>query len=310
MSKFILKRIIQLILIMFVISFLTFSLSYFLTSDPVTIQYESMGMQGNKEVIEEIKENLGLNDSFGVRYIRWLSNVLSGDFGYSIRYDMPVKEKLIKSIPQTFNLTLMSIFMTIIVALPLGVMSAIYQNKFIDYIIRFFSFVGVSIPSFWLGMLLIYYFAVKFKILPSSGMGTMKHVLLPTITLSAWYSALYIRRIRTSILEEMNKNYIKGLLAKGIGNFRILTKHIIPNSLLPIVTSFGMSIGGMLGGTIVIESIFEWQGVGTVAIDAIKNRDYALIQGYVLWLSFIFVVINLAVDISYQSMNPKVRINR
>ncbi len=310
MLSFITKRIAQLLIIMFGVSFITFSITTFLPSDPVTMQYQSMGIQGDKATIEAQKEALGLNDSFIVQYTRWIGRVLHGDFGQSIRFNIPVSEKLMIHIPNTLKLTAMSILMTLLMALPLGILSALYQNRFTDYLIRFVSFLGVSIPSFWLGLLLIYYFSVKWRVLPTMGMASFKHILLPAFALSSWFAAIYTRRIRTSILEEMNKDYVIGLLAKGISRWRILMHHVLPNSLLPIVTAFGMSIGSMMGGTIVIETIFEWQGVGRVAMDAISNRDYPLIQGYVLWMAFIFVGINLVVDISYHLLNPKIRLGK
>ncbi len=308
MITYIAKRLIQLLIIMLGVSFLTFSLTSFLPSDPITMQYISMGVQVDKEIIEQKKEEMGLNDPFLTQYARWMNNALHGDFGYSIRFSMPVREKLSIHIVNTLKLTFVAVIMTIVFALPLGVISAIYQNRFIDYVIRFFSFIGVSMPAFWLGMLLIYYFSIKHKLLPPMGMGEIKHIILPAITLSLWFICIYIRRIRTSILEELSKNYVTGLMAKGISSWRIYLMHIIPNSLLPIVTSFGMSIGVMMGGTIVIENIFEWQGVGRIAIEAITGRDYALVQGYVLWMAFIFVMINLIVDISYHFINPKIRL--
>ncbi len=308
MISYILKRILQLIIIMLGVSFLTFSLTSFLPSDPVTMQYVAMGVQVDAEIIEQKKAELGLNDSFIIQYTRWLNNVFHGDFGNSLQFNMPVKEKLLIHIPNTLKLTAFAIVITIIFALPLGILAAIYQNRFSDYFIRFLSFLGVSMPSFWLGMLLIYYFAIKLKIFPAIGTGGFKTMVLPAFTLAIWFIALYIRRIRTSIIEEMNKDYVLGLLAKGISSWQILFKHILPNSLLPIITAFGMSIGRMLGGTVIIETIFEWQGVGRIAMEAITNRDYPLIQAYVLWMAFIFVFINLIVDISYQLINPKIRL--
>ncbi len=308
MFYYIFKRCIQLVIILIGISFLTFSLTFFLPSDPVTMQYVSAGLQADKDVIEKQKEELGLNDPFLKQYIRWFNNIIHGDFGQSIRFGMPVKQKLLIHIPNTIKLAGFSILLTMLISIPFGILSAIYQNKWIDYSIRFISFIGVSMPGFWLGMLLIYYFSVKNKILPTMGMDGFKNIILPSITLSVWFIAIYIRRVRISVLEQMNNDYVIGLLSKGIGRWKILIYHILPNALLPIITGFGMSIGTMMGGTIVIETIFEWQGVGRVAMDAITNRDYALIQGYVLWMAFIFVIVNLLVDISYHFLNPKIRL--
>lgn len=221
---------------------------------------------------------------------------------------MPVKDEIAKRLPKTLALTGTSVLITILLAFPLGIISAQYKNKWIDYIIRFFSFTGISIPSFWLGLMLMYFFSVKFRLLPIIGSKGIKSLILPSITLSVWLVAVYIRRIRACILEEINKDYVVALKSKGISYSKIMFFHILPNSLLTIVTMFGMSIGAILGGTTIIETIFEYRGLGKMAADAITNRDYFLIQGYVIWTAIIYVVINLLVDILYKYLNPRIEI--
>lgn len=308
MLRFIVYRIAQLLLILLGISFLTFSLVFILPSDPVTMRYESMGQQADKEVIEKEKESLGLNKSFSQQYVTWLSGALKGDFGISFKYRQPVSEKLAQAIPNTLRLAGASLLITLVFSLLLGILSAVNHGNMLDYIIRFLSFTGVSIPSFWLGMILIYRFSVLWKVFPVSGMGSFKHIVLPSLTLATWMTSTYVRRIRTDILEELKKDYVTGLLARGVPYARIVTLHVLPNSLIGIITMLGMSIGAMLGGTVVIETIFSWQGIGKLAMEAIKNRDYPLIQGYVVWMALIFVMINLLVDISYHVIDPRIRI--
>ncbi len=307
MKKFIFRRLIHMIIIMIGVSFFTFALIYLLPSDPVTMKYISMGEQPDLEVIEAEKEKLGLNDPFFVQYFRWVKGVVKGNFGTSIKYNVPVKEKLFENIPNTLLLAFSALSVSIIFMIPLGLISAIYQNSFIDYIIRFFTFIGISMPSFWLGMLLMYYFAIILNILPVMGMGTINHLILPSLTLAIWYVSMYVRRIRVSFLEEMNKEYVVGLVAKGISNSRIIFYHILPNSLVPILTTLGMSIGYLLGGTMIIETIFEWKGIGRLAIEAIHSRDFPIIQGYVIWMSAIFVLINLLVDILQKILTPHIK---
>ena len=308
MTKYIINRFIQLIFIMLVVSFLTFFITSILPSDPVTMKYESMNQQVSKEVIEKEREKLGLNKGFMERYTNWLLAALKGDFGTSIKYAVPVSEKLGQAIPNTVSLVFISIILTIVFSLLFGILSAVRHNTVVDNIIRFISFIGISMPSFWLGLLLIYWFAIRLKILPTSGMGEAKHMVLPAITLSIWSTSAYVRRIRAGLLEEMKKNYVVGLLSRGVPYRRIILNHVLPNSLIGVLTMFAMTIGGMLGGTIVVENIFAWQGVGKLAMEAISNRDYPIIQAYVVWMALIYVGVNFLVDILNRFIDPRMRI--
>ncbi len=308
MTKYIINRFIQLIFIMLVVSFLTFFITSILPSDPVTMKYESMNQQVSKEVIEKEKEALGLNKSFTERYANWLFAALKGDFGTSVKYSVPVTQKLGQAIPNTVSLVFVAIILTVIFALLLGILSAVWHNTIADNIIRFISFIGISMPSFWLGLLLIYWFSIRLKILPTSGMGEAKHMILPSVTLAVWSTSAYIRRIRAGLLEEMKKNYVTGLLSRGVSYKRIIWNHVLPNSLIGVLTMFAMTVGGMLGGTIVVENIFAWQGVGKLAMEAISNRDYPIIQAYVVWMALIYVGINFLVDILNRLIDPRMRI--
>lgn len=308
MTKYIINRFIQLIFIMLVVSFLTFFITSILPSDPVTMKYESMNQQASKEVIEKEKEALGLNKSFTERYANWLFAALKGDFGTSVKYSVPVTQKLGQAIPNTVSLVFVAIILTVIFALLLGILSAVWHNTIADNIIRFISFIGISMPSFWLGLLLIYWFSIRLKILPTSGMGEAKHMILPSVTLAVWSTSAYIRRIRAGLLEEMKKNYVTGLLSRGVSYKRIIWNHVLPNSLIGVLTMFAMTVGGMLGGTIVVENIFAWQGVGKLAMEAISNRDYPIIQAYVVWMALIYVGINFLVDILHRLIDPRMRI--
>ena len=308
MTKYIINRFIQFIFIMLVVSFLTFFITSILPSDPVTMKYESMNQQASKEVIEKEKEALGLNKSFTERYANWLFAALKGDFGTSVKYSVPVTQKLGQAIPNTVSLVFVAIILTVIFALLLGILSAVWHNTIADNIIRFISFIGISMPSFWLGLLLIYWFSIRLKILPTSGMGEAKHMILPSVTLAVWSTSAYIRRIRAGLLEEMKKNYVTGLLSRGVSYKRIIWNHVLPNSLIGVLTMFAMTVGGMLGGTIVVENIFAWQGVGKLAMEAISNRDYPIIQAYVVWMALIYVGINFLVDILNRLIDPRMRI--
>lgn len=308
MIFYVFKRILYLIPILIGVTFFTFLLMYLAPSDPISMKYISMGTVGDKEYIEKKKQEMGYNDNFLKQYMRWSKNVLKGDFGISTRYGVPVKDEIKKRVPKTLALTGISVLITILVSLPFGIMSAHYKNKWIDQMVRFFSFLGISIPSFWLGLMLMYVFSVKFKLLPIIGGDGIKSLILPSMTLSAWLISVYVRRIRTCILEEINKDYVVGLKSKGISYYKIMIFHILPNSLLTIITMFGMSIGAILGGTTIIETVFEYRGLGKMAADAITNRDYFLMQGYVIWTGIIFVTINLLVDILSKFIDPRIRL--
>lgn len=308
MKKYVLCRILYLIPIMLVLSFFTFGLTYLSPSDPVTLKYSSIGVVPDSEMVENAKEEMGLNDPFLVQYVRWLGRALHGDLGESFKYGTTVWSELTKRIPNTLLLTSTTVLLTIIFAVPLGMLSALWQNKWIDYLIRFISFFGVSMPSFWIGALLMYAFGVKLHLLPIMGSGTWKHLILPSATLAFWMVSTYVRRLRGSMLEELYKDYMTGGLARGLSRARIIFTQILPNSLLSIITMFGMSIGGLLGGATIVESVFEWKGIGKMAVDAISVRDFPIIQGYVLWMAIIYVFVNLIIDLSYQFLDPRIRL--
>lgn len=308
MKRYIAGRILFVIPIMFVLSLFTFGLTYLSPSDPVTLYYQSMGTKPDKKMVEKKKEEMGLNDPFIVQYGRWLSRVLNGDLGESYKYRTSVLTEMGKRLPNTLILTGATVLLTILFAVPLGILCATYQNSFLDYLLRFISFLGVSMPSFWVGTLLMYTFGVRLHMLPIMGSGDLKHLILPSVTLAFWMTSLYIRRLRGSALEEMNKDYMIGGMAKGFSRSSIIMKQVLPNSLLSVITMFGMSIGSLLGGATIVETIFEWQGVGKMAVDAISLKDYPIIQGYVLWMAMIYVSVNLIVDLMYQVLDPRIRL--
>ena len=306
--KYVIGRLLFLIPIMLILSFFVFALTYLSPSDPVTLKFQRMGEVPDQAVIDQAREEMGLNDPFLVQYGRWLWKALHGDLGESFKYNGPVLQTMLERIPNTLKLTGATLLLTILLAVPLGVLSAVYQNRFVDYLLRFLSFFGVSMPSFWVGFLLMYLFGVKLKLLPVMGSGDFKHIILPSVTLAFWMTSLYIRRVRGSMLEEMNKDYLNGGLARGLPRRQIIFRQILPNSLLSVITMFGMSIGGLMGGATIVETIFEWKGVGKMAVDAIAVKDFPIIQGYILWMALIYVLINLAVDLLYRFLDPRIRL--
>ena len=308
MLRYIIVRLLHTIPVLIGVTFLTFLLLSFAPSDPVTMKYISMGVSGDAEVMEAEREELGLNDPILIRYGRWVKNALQGDFGESVHFNHSVRQEMLKRLPKTIKLAVCSLLITVAVSIPLGILSAVYKNRFADYFIRFISFIGVSMPSFWLGMLLILVFAIKLRILPSISGNNAIGLILPSITLSVWMTATYIRRLRANILEEINKDYVTGLLSKGIPQWKVNLKHVLPNALLSIITMFGMSIGSVLGGATIVETVFSYNGVGKMAAEAVTARDYNLMQAYVVWMAVIFVAVNLIVDILYRFLDPRIRL--
>lgn len=308
--KYIIRRLFQLIPILLGITLLSFALMQSSKTDAVDLLYQDAGNVASEKVKEEMRKELGLDKPFIVQYITWLGNVLKGDMGVSYVMKKPVFTEFMKRLPNTIALTISSILVTFIVSVPLGILSAVKQNKFTDYIIRFFTFIGNSLPGFFLSLILIYVFSLKLNLLPVMGNNGLKSLILPTLTLSISMSSKYTRQIRATVLEELNKEYVLGLRARGVKEKRILYVNVLKVALLTVVTLLGLSIGSLLGGTAIVESIFMWDGVGKLAVDAIQMMDYPIIQAYVIWMAVIFVVINLLTDILYNYLDPRIRIGK
>ena len=300
-----------MMLVLFGISLVTFALTYLSPGDPVRTMYASSGMLPSEEVIQQTRESLGLNRSFFVQYWCWLRDCLSGYFGISFSARKPVSDVIILRLGPTLKLAFMSLIVMLIISIPLGMLAAVKKNKVIDYFIRGTTFLGISIPNFWVGLMLLYVVALKFKLVPviSTGDGIDK-MILPVLTLAFAMSAKYTRQVRTAILEELNQDYVIGARSRGIKESTILWKHVFPNALLPLITLLGLSLGSLLGGTAVIEVIFSYPGLGSLAVSAITSYDYPLIQAYVMWIALIYMLINLFVDISYRYLDPRVREGR
>lgn len=302
MKKYFISRLVQLVPILFGITFLTFGMMRFAGDDAVDKMFEQSG-----SVAEEIKTakraELGLDQPFIVQYGRWLGGVLTGDMGTSFISGKLVFETFAEKLPATIELMLVSILLTIFVATPLGIISAVNQNRPLDYLIRGLSFVGNSMPNFFVGLLLIYFLALKLNLLPIIG----QSVVMPALTLAIAMGAKYTRQIRAVVLEELDKPYVTGARSRGVPEVTILIKSVLRSSLVMIITLLALSMGSLLGGTAIVETIFMWDGVGKMAVDAILTRDYPLIQAYVVWMAIIYVMINLAADLLYHWLDPRVR---
>lgn len=304
------KRLLHLVPVLFGITFLTFALTYFSPGDPALLMLSATGVTPSPELVQKVREELGLNNPFLFQYLHWLGGVFTGNFGTSYKYSRPVLDLILSTLPATFKLAGASLVMMIFIALPLGIMSALHKNKVLDYIIRIISFFGISMPGFWVGLLLMYIFSIKFKLLPVVGDTGWKSIILPAVTLTIAMASKYTRQLRAAILEEISQDYVIGARARGVKDRAILFGHVLKSSLLSIVTLLGLSLGSLLGGTAIVETIFSWPGVGKLAVEAIFNRDYPVIQGYVVWMTVIYVIINMIVDISYYFLDPRIRLEK
>ncbi|MCI8550754.1 MAG: ABC transporter permease [Lachnospiraceae bacterium] len=308
MAKFILKKFGLLVFIFLGITFLSFSLTYLAPSDPAEIKLNKTGVTPTEELLERTREEMGLNRPMLVQYGDWLRGMFKGDMGNSLRNGKPVAGELLKALPQTLVLTALSMAVVMAVSIPLGILCARFKNGVFDLCVRFVTYLFASLPSFFLALMALYFFSVQLGWLPviaskSGGKGLVMPVLVLALSLSSWY----IRQVRAIVLEELSKGYIAGSRARGVPEWKILFFHVLKNAMLPVMTLFGLSLAGMLGGTTIVENIFSWPGLGKLAMDAISARDYPVIQGYVVWLAVVFLLVNFLVDLSYGVIDPRVR---
>ena len=308
MKKYILKRFLQLIPVLIGITFLSFAMMRIAGSDAITELYGDKGAVA-QEVIDAKRAELGLNQPFLTQYLAWVGGILTGDMGISYISGRDVFQTFVSKLPATLLLTALAICATVIISIPLGVLAAVRHDRFTDYFLRFFSFIGNSLPNFFVALLLMQVFSIHWKVFPVISNGTtVQSAVLPTLTLAIAMSAKYMRQVRATVLEELNKDYVEGAKARGIRGHVILWKSVLKSSMLTIITLLALSIGSLFGGTAIIESIFMWDGVGKLAVDAITMRDYPLIQAYVVWMAIIYVMVNLITDLLYHALDPRIRL--
>ena len=306
MKKYILKRFLQLIPVLLGITFLSFAMMRVAGSDAITELYGDKGAVA-QEVIDAKRAELGLDQPFLTQYFAWLGGLLTGDMGVSYVSGRNVFRTFVSKLPATLLLTALSIVATVLISIPLGILAAVRHDKFTDYFLRFFSFVGNALPNFFMALLLMQVFSIHWKLFPVISSGTtLQSAVLPTLTLAVAMSAKYMRQVRATVLEELNKDYVTGAKARGIRGRVVLWKSVLKSSMLTIITLLALSIGSLLGGTAIIESIFMWDGVGKLAVDAITMRDYPLIQAYVVWMAIIYVMVNLITDLLYHALDPRI----
>lgn len=302
-------RLGQMVLVLLGISFITFCLVMLAPGDPVRQM-----IAGNEDIavsqleIDALRHELGLDKPFIFQYLDWLGRVLQGNFGFSFMMRKPVADALLDALPATIILALASSLFMLVFSIPLGIYTAVKQNTWSDYLVRGLTFAGVSVPNFWMGLMLLWVFALKFNIFPIiGGEVSIENLILPMTTLGIVMTSKYTRQVRATVLEELRQDYVMGARARGLSESHILWREVLPNALLPLVTLLGLAFGSLLGGAAVVEIVFSWPGLGYTVVQAITYRDFQTVQAIVLWIAFMYMLINLIVDISYNRLDPRLR---
>lgn len=313
--KIIIKRIAAAIPVLFIVSIMVFLMLQLLPGDPATV---ILGQEATPEAVEAMREQLGLNQPLLIQYLHWLGNVLQGNLGQSLVDGTSVNDLIAERLPATLELAFGSFLVALLIALPCGILSAARPNMVIDHFCTFISLVGMSIPHFWLGMMCIILFAVELGILPASGyipffddpVENLKTIILPVVATGFRESAVLTRMVRSSMLEVMQSDYIRTARAKGLGEKTILFGHALKNAMIPVITTSGIMLAGLLGGLVITETIFNIPGYGKLIIDSVFNRDFITVQSAILVSAVFVVVVNIAVDILYALVDPRIRLGK
>ena len=304
MIRYTLSRLAQALPIAFLVATLVFSLIHLIPGDPVELM---LGDGAQLADVVALREKLGLERPLWEQYVTFMTGLLQGDLGASLHYDKPVTSLLAQHFPATLELAMTSMLIALLIAVPLGTIAALYRNRWIDHVSRFLSLSGVSMPNFWLGPMLILLFAIYWNLLPVSGRDGPLSLVLPSVTLGTALAGLLTRMVRSSLVEELHKPYLVTARSKGIAWVPAVLRHALKNALIPVVTIVGLQFGALLTGAIITETIFSWPGLGRLLIQAIRLRDYPLIQGGVLVIALTYVFVNLLTDLVYAALDPRIR---
>ena len=305
--RLILQRLASIVGILLVVTIGTFVLIKLSPIDPVSMKFNLLGATPDPVVVAQIREQLGLNDPWWQQYLRWLGQIVQGNFGESILYALPVATILGGALPNTLGLVSLALVMGIVVTIPLGMLSAKYQDSWIDHGVRLVTFLALAIPGFWVGLLLLYLFGVKLQLVSVTNTNGFSAYVLPAVTLALWICGLYIRRLRNAILEVSRQPFVQGARALGLPEWMVYTRYIFPHVGLILLPMMGVTMGAMLGGSAVIETVFSIKGIGYMMVQGIMARDYVLMQGYIIWITMVFIVINIIIDVLSVWLNPKRR---
>ncbi|MBX9975167.1 ABC transporter permease [Cytobacillus firmus] len=315
MSSFLVKRLLALIPVLLTVSAVVFMIIHFIPGDPAAAM---LGSQANEEQLAQLREKMGLNEPLFIQFTLWLFNLLQGDLGSSLVSDQTVLSLIANRLPVTLNLIIYSMTISILIAIPLGVISAVKHNTGLDYASMIIALIGISIPNFWAALLLIMIFALNLGMFPATGyvavsessILNIKHLTLPAFSLGFIQAGIITRMTRTSMLDVLRQDYIRTVKAKGASPFTLVFRHALKNAMIPIITIIGINFGLLLGGTVVVESIFSINGIGQLMIQSVLNRDYPVIQGIILVIAAIYVFITLFVDILYTYFDPKIKYSK
>ena len=307
MRRSIVRRVLQFIPVLLGITFLAFLLIYLSPSDPVSVRMSAGGISVNPEIMESMRRSMGLDRPLLIQYGDWLWNILHGNMGKSYITDADVLDQILKALPYTLKMAGASLLLTLCISIPVGILTAAMQNSKFDYVVRVMAFVGNALPNFIIALCLMFIFSYRLGWIPVLATTKPIGLILPALTLALVMSSRYIRQIRAAMLDELSKGYVVGLRSRGLSETTILYKNVLKNIMVTVITLTGISLGSLLGGTVIVETVFTWPGLGSLIMEGISQRDYPVVQAVIVWMASAFMVVNLLTDISYTVFNPKIK---
>ena len=307
MRRSIIRRVLQFIPVLLGITFLAFLLIYLSPSDPVSVRMSAGGISVSPEIMESMRRSMGLDRPLLIQYGDWLWNILHGNMGKSYITDADVMDQILKALPYTLKMAGASLLLTLCISIPVGILTAAMQNSKFDYVVRVMAFVGNALPNFIIALCLMFIFSYRLGWIPVLATTKPIGLILPALTLALVMSSRYIRQIRAAMLDELGKGYVVGLRSRGLSETTILYKNVLKNIMVTVITLTGISLGSLLGGTVIVETVFTWPGLGSLIMEGISQRDYPVVQAVIVWMASAFMVVNLLTDISYTVFNPKIK---
>jgi nickel ABC transporter, permease protein len=307
MRRSIIRRVLQFIPVLLGITFLAFLLIYLSPSDPVSVRMSAGGISVSPEIMESMRRSMGLDRPLLIQYGDWLWNILHGNMGKSYITDADVLDQILKALPYTLKMAGASLLLTLCISIPVGILTAAMQNSKFDYVVRVMAFVGNALPNFIIALCLMFIFSYRLGWIPVLATTKPIGLVLPALTLALVMSSRYIRQIRAAMLDELGKGYVVGLRSRGLSETTILYKNVLKNIMVTVITLTGISLGSLLGGTVIVETVFTWPGLGSLIMEGISQRDYPVVQAVIVWMASAFMVVNLLTDISYTVFNPKIK---
>lgn len=307
MRRSTIRRVLQFIPVLLGITFLAFLLIYLSPSDPVSVRMSAGGISVSPEIMESMRRSMGLDRPLLIQYGDWLWNILHGNMGKSYITDADVLDQILKALPYTLKMAGASLLLTLCISIPVGILTAAMQNSKFDYVVRVMAFVGNALPNFIIALCLMFIFSYRLGWIPVLATTKPIGLILPALTLALVMSSRYIRQIRAAMLDELGKGYVVGLRSRGLSETTILYKNVLKNIMVTVITLTGISLGSLLGGTVIVETVFTWPGLGNLIMEGISQRDYPVVQAVIVWMASAFMVVNLLTDISYTVFNPKIK---